>query len=374
MFATIARYFKVVDMIDDLTPEQKALMPIYLEKWRNIVLSTERINQNKAAESVISAYVSTDYEQPKLFFQDSPYKACNFLLERLTPEFLENYLNEPNSIGSLFPAHFKTIILNYLRQRVGNKIFQQLHDFFDHLVDDPLNNVIFNNLIDILYAKPNGEIEDDFWWIEVQLKECFTPEYYYRRLASLDFCFSVLNLVQPPPEWEIFKSLVQECGWIFAYDDICIVCDRPLHLRFDEQNRLHAEGEPAIEFTDGYSLYFHHGVALPEEYGKVHPKEWRSQWLLKQDNAELRRVLIQGIGYARICEELQARELDSWSEYTLLQIDNSIDVEPICLLKMTCPSTGSIHVLRVPPDTNSAREAVRWVNWGVDPEDFAVQT
>lgn len=80
------------------------------------------------------------------------------------------------------------------------------------------------------------------------------------------------------------------------------------------------------------------------------------------------------IGYARICQELQAIELDAWQEYTLLKIDNDVDIEPICLLKMTCYSTGRIYALRVPPDVNSAREAIRWVNWGTDPEDFAVQT
>ncbi|WP_293349794.1 MULTISPECIES: hypothetical protein [unclassified Microcoleus] len=84
-------------------------------------------------------------------------------------------------------------------------------------------------------------------------------------------------------------------------------------------------------------------------------------------------MLIQGIGYARICSELQAVELDSWQEYTLLKIDNA-DVEPIYLLKMTCPSMGFIHALRVPPDVRSAREAICWVNWDIEPEEFSVQT
>ncbi|MGH1395561.1 MAG: hypothetical protein ACRAVC_16270 [Trichormus sp.] len=41
---------------------------------------------------------------------------------------------------------------------------------------------------------------------------------------------------------------------------------------------------------------------------------------------------------------------------------------------MICSTTGFIHVLPVPPDTNSPREAIRWVNWGVDLEDLALQT
>ncbi|MBN3989652.1 MAG: hypothetical protein HWQ36_03640 [Nostoc sp. NMS2] len=44
------------------------------------------------------------------------------------------------------------------------------------------------------------------------------------------------------------------------------------------------------------------------------------------------------------------------------------------LLKMTCSSTAFIHALRVPPNMNSAHEAIRWVNWGVAPEAFGVQT
>lgn len=41
---------------------------------------------------------------------------------------------------------------------------------------------------------------------------------------------------------------------------------------------------------------------------------------------------------------------------------------------MTCPSTGRIYVLRVPPNIQSAHQAISWVNWGIDPEDFAIQT
>jgi hypothetical protein len=55
-------------------------------------------------------------------------------------------------------------------------------------------------------------------------------------------------------------------------------------------------------------------------------------------------------------------------------MDAEVDVEPIHLLKMTCPSTNHIHVLRVPPNLTSAREAIRWVNWDVDPEAFVVET
>jgi hypothetical protein len=109
--------------------------------------------------------------------------------------------------------------------------------------------------------------------------------------------------------------------------------------------------------------------------------------VLKEQNAEVRRALIQGITYDRICQELEVTELDSWQEYTLLSIkfDDDFDgvgnAKPVYLLKMTCPSTGHIHALRVPPDVRSssrapltALEAIRWVNWDIDPAEFRVQT
>lgn len=41
---------------------------------------------------------------------------------------------------------------------------------------------------------------------------------------------------------------------------------------------------------------------------------------------------------------------------------------------MTCPSTNYTHVLRVPPNMSSAREAITWVNWGIDPDEFTIET
>jgi leucine-rich repeat protein SHOC2 len=96
--------------------------------------------------------------------------------------------------------------------------------------------------------------------------------------------------------------------------------------------------------------------------------------LLDEKNAEIRQVLIQQIGYDRICQELDAIDIDTWREYTLLKIGADIDEESMVLLKMTCPSTGHIHILRVPPEMTSAEAAITWVNHGIHPDQFIIQT
>ncbi|MEG4029624.1 MULTISPECIES: DUF6745 domain-containing protein [unclassified Microcoleus] len=120
------------------------------------------------------------------------------------------------------------------------------------------------------------------------------------RGALSDFYISVLNGDRDTVKWRAFQLLVANCGWIYPFENTCIVCDRPRILSFDSEHRLHAAGRPAIQFADGYSLYAYHGVTLPEKYGKIHPNEWRSEWLLEEENTELKKFLIQTIDDRRL--------------------------------------------------------------------------
>lgn len=373
-------------MPKNLTPEQKALIPVYQEKWRQIALSTEPIDRQKAIEAVKAAYALIGEKEPKISFYDSPKAALEIVLSEgwsfdnnewspLIQLYDQLILKMPNAIE--FGVGYR--LANKFQQQMNSQIVQprRMEDILEQelwLQFESKQSYMWNEMIG-----DKRELESSMRdWARRQLyQDCIQPGKWVATGSFCDYCISVLNY-EPPEEqqeqWETFQLLVKECGWVYVFYDLCLVCDRPRILSFDNQQRLHAEGAPAIQYADGFNVYVHRGRRLSEKYGKVHPHEWRSQWLLEEDNAELRRVLIQGIGYARICQELEAQELDTWQEYTLLKIANNLDIEPIHLLKMICPSTKSIHVLRVPPDVKLAREAIRWVNWGTDPEEFSMQT
>ncbi|MGB3511703.1 MAG: DUF6745 domain-containing protein [Microcoleaceae cyanobacterium] len=118
-------------------------------------------------------------------------------------------------------------------------------------------------------------------------------------------------------------------------------------------DKLHGLGKPAIQFSDGYSLYAYHGNILPEKYGKVKPEKWESRWILSEKNVELRRLLILEIGYDRISCELEAEQVDNWKEYNLLRFkfndgdapgfepdaNPEPEIKRLQLLTMVCPST-----------------------------------
>jgi len=345
--------------IAKLTPDQEALIPVYRAKWRQIELSTRPIDRKKAASAVKAIYAALDKAEPEIVFCDSPDRAWQDGAGRY-----QNNLELEIFTYLLIPMNQELLIklTKRLYLELSSKMLnRQGRDFIGQMVDQLSQNV------EAAPAKPIVNVHDF-------VKSFICSPDLTANLSMIDFCNSVLNCQVYPQKWKLSGSLIAECGAIVPCEKICLLCDRPRALRFDEERRLHGEGEPAIEFADGFSVYVHHGVRVPEKYGKIHPEHWLAEWLLSEENAEVRRVLIQSIGYDRICQELAATQLDTWQEYALLRIDADVDVEPIFLLKMTCPSTGYIHALRVSPDVESAREGIKWVNWGIDPDEFSVQS
>ncbi|MEG4487503.1 leucine-rich repeat domain-containing protein, partial [Microcoleus sp. D2_18a_B4] len=344
---------------------------------KRLTLSTRPIDAQKATEPVKVAYAAIGLEEPSVIVCSSPRDAFLQIFNLFKQDHSQNCSNEgrrnrlgkkldwkwmsPSIVGEFAsPAVWK---YELDRMTIESEADSTLSSLMYELVEeyDPserrMGNVFPAHLLDLKYPETPTTL----------CKSIYLTQWYISSLG--------VNISQKAQEIHHCQNLLFEhCGFIFPFEKICFVCDRPRHLRFDSQNRLHAEAEPAIEFADGWNFYYYHGVRLPEKYGKVHPNQWQSEWLLREDNAELRRVLIQGIGYARLCEELLATKIDIWQEYALLQIYNHAEAEPIILLKMTCPSTGFIHALRVPPNLTSALDAIRWVNWEIDPEEFSVQT
>lgn len=56
--------------ITELTPKQKALIPIYQEKWRQIAFSTERIDKKKATEAIKAVCRFIGQDEPEIIFFD----------------------------------------------------------------------------------------------------------------------------------------------------------------------------------------------------------------------------------------------------------------------------------------------------------------
>ena len=156
------------------------------------------------------------------------------------------------------------------------------------------------------------------------------------------------------------KAVAEACGWVSCYDTVAVVQDRPLHIRMDEDNRLHCETGPAILYADGFAVYAWHGVRVPGEWIENREK-LTAQTALTWENIEQRRAACEILGWVNVLKDLDARVIDEDEDPqigTLLEVDIP-DIGRERFLQVLC-GTGRSFALPVPPDVSTALEANAW--------------
>jgi hypothetical protein len=294
-----------------LTPLQESLIPVYQETWKRYALSPAPFQRQKASLAVNAAYTAIGLSEPKLLIFDSPYAAFSAAIFNHLGSQLGRQLESQlvNQLGSQLVNQVNMQLDNPLRQQLESQLGKQLENQIEKRLEKPLRLQLENQLQSYLESQIESQLRSLFG-------NCVESELWAARGSCLDFCINVLNCDHDERKWKAFQLLVKHCGWIFPFENTCVVCAPPIKLCFDGEQRLHALGKPAIEFADGFSVWVYHGVRLPEKYGKLHPTQWQAQWLLEEDNQEVRQVLVQNISYTRIPQDLQATKLDIEQEST----------------------------------------------------------
>lgn len=114
------------------------------------------------------------------------------------------------------------------------------------------------------------------------------------------------------------------------------------------------------------------GVAVSERVA-FKPETLSSDEILSEPNAEVRRVMLERVGFEWFFQHVNAEVLDQdrdpGGERRLLLVPLPGD-EPLVCLSVSCPSTGRQYALRVPPALRSCRQAAAWTAGIDDPDDY----
>ncbi|PNG91784.1 hypothetical protein SMF913_27249 [Streptomyces malaysiensis] len=167
-------------------------------------------------------------------------------------------------------------------------------------------------------------------------------------------------------------AVARAAGWWWPYEKAAIVAERPVELHRDEAGRLDRGDGPALAFPDGFALYAWRGMPVPAEFlgrlGELTPDRIRTE-----ENAELRRVMLEHYGYERYLEESGAQPVHRDETGVLWRIALDGD-EPVVMVEVvnSTPEPDGTHRtywLRVPPRVRTAREGVAWT-FGVDADAY----
>lgn len=158
-------------------------------------------------------------------------------------------------------------------------------------------------------------------------------------------------------------AVARNAGWWWPYEKVAVLSERPLSLSRDEAGRLDRGDGPALRYADGFELYAWRGMPVPrtflDELTALTPERIRAE-----ENAELRRVMLEYYGYDRYLDESGAVPVHRDETGVLWRVEllGDEDVVMVEVVNSTPEPDGTSRTywLRVPPTTRTAREGVAW--------------
>lgn len=331
-------------MIEQLTPEQEALLPAWRDKWTAIGLSCEPLNYEAAVDAATRAYRVAGLEPPQQFVAcDSPLSGV------ITAAILKSGASVRDSVR----ASVRDSVGASVGASVGDSVWASVWDSVAASVAASVWGfvwAVWDSVADSVAASVYGS-HDAHW------------------LGFYDFFGSVCGLACVAPLQPLI-DLAHHCGWWIPYENVCILQHRHSELRRDEQGRLHNPDGPAVLYRDGWGVYAWHGVRLSpgNEWIITDPAQLAPQRILDEQNAELRRVMLERYTPQKFIQEVNADKIDKNGDYVLYRAP--FPDEPLMMLRCVDPSTGREYYLRVPPTMQSAWQAVAWT-FGMDEAEYA---
>ncbi|MEV0355795.1 DUF6745 domain-containing protein [Nocardia sp. NPDC050697] len=167
-------------------------------------------------------------------------------------------------------------------------------------------------------------------------------------------------------------GVARAAGWWWPYEHAVVLSERPVRLLRDEAGRLHCGDGAALAYPDGFALHAWSGMPVPAELvadlSTLTPERIRVE-----ENAELRRVMLEHFGYDRYLTESNAEPVhrDETGILWRIPLPGDEDVVMVEVVNSTAEPDGSFRTywLRVPPGTATARAGVAWT-FGLDEDEY----
>ena len=157
---------------------------------------------------------------------------------------------------------------------------------------------------------------------------------------------------------------------------LCLVCDGPFCLERDEQNKLHSAADAAVKFIGGYSLYFWHGIRIPQEW-IYSPSSITQNTIYQCQNIEQRRALSEILGNEKFVAllDLCVQETDYYNGQQVVlfrtRAKDKFVNDYLFYIKVVCNSTDREYFISIPRAAFllNAIGALAWT-FGLDANDY----
>jgi hypothetical protein len=274
-------------LIQELTEQQKAKFPEYVEKWTGVGLSTEPADRKRAENGIRQAYKNQGLKPPKnIIWTGSPYASGIFVFinrlaegmitgENATPE-IKAKVEEIDRLAKQQEVIDMTGILDWWKT-ISPTSYNE----------EKKKEIIKESVSNSGYGQHDA---DDMAFFSFFRNECGLITETEKYVTGIG-------------------EIVQSAGWWIPYENACIVCERYCELYRDEDGQLHNENKMALKYPDGWGLYMVHGVRIPD-YIIENPNEITVEKIKDENNVEIRRIMLDKFGWERYLLETNAKIID----------------------------------------------------------------
>ena len=324
-------------MLTKLTQKQEKLFKMIRDKWLNMLFKPETIdiNRKESDKGIKWLYKISGLKEPRILYLSSPLGAqiCANILNQVGSQVRSQVWGQVwSQVRSQVGRQVRSQVLSQVGSQVGSQVRSQ--------VESQVGRSSNTNFFDFCSY---GNILDFGW------------------CAYYDF-FRKLKLVKNSKYNRFTKLLEAGIYDMIQLDRLCIVCEKPTMILRDEQNRLHSVSRLAIEWRDGFKLWFIHGIAFEfDEWKKAIDQTYSIQEVFGIKNIEKRYAVLSVYEPNKIIENIEATKISESKKGVLLfSSEKIIPRKTVKFLKYACPSTGRIYISFVPEGMTDADVAMAW--------------
>lgn len=313
-------------------------------------------------------------------------KEPNKLVEKIYSLF---NLPTPEIQRAKNPYHFQ-LLINEVKENGNFNIGDKIQKFWIDLHANQLKDLTEKGTIYTTLAKTaNNTFLSSFQnisrLVEEQIKSRLKPQNIGYTPFQSSFTFDQLGIFWLRKFYQLkfgiplteTQKLFAEANifWCYCTDNYFVYCPHPQTIVLDENNKLHHETGAAIKWDKNFELYVWRGIEVSKDL-ITQPQNITKEDIIGERNAEKRRIIQEKLGSERFGHLLGLVELDKDVDlqgnmqylYRTKEFD-TIAKDFLYFAKVSCPSTGRIYFLSVPPGLNNVWDAVAWT-FGKDKESY----
>jgi len=361
-----------MDRIEKLTPEQEAMFPVWRDKWIDIGLKTGETDWE-----TFGVYMPICYQKAGLEFPKKVIRVSSPIVGAFASSIANKILkNKGKSVHDAVHGAVHDAVGGAVGGAVHDAVGGAVHGAVHDAVHDAVHGAVHDAVHDAVHgAVHDAKLEWHFW-----LGGQFWVGGWWGSPAYVSFFTDVCKLklnVDIQERATAYRKVCESVNYIWCNSEFVMVCARPTKILRNAQGRLHSDTGKAIEYPDGWGLYFLNGVRFDEKlFKEVTSKKMPFKDILAIKDVDQRRQAMKYGSWSDFTESQNATKID---EFTKLDINGEpvsyelwefpfdekknreerLFTKTVHFARYLCPSTREWHTKGVPA-LKTVAEVMAW--------------